>query len=121
MEFSLHHLLSALVILASSLNHVSIVSTLSASAWVDILEAFELELSTGFDWSILLSNCIVGMNLSVCFPDLHRAFRVSFLILHRFVLVLKLEFGLVSKLVLHDGIDGSLGPERTTICECFGR
>ena len=119
MEFSLHHLLSALVSLSSSLNHVSIVSTLSASAWVDILEAFELELSTGFDWSNLLAHCVVGMNLRVCFSYLHRAFRLSFLLLHSFVSVLKRHFGLVSELVLHDSIDGSLGPERTSISECF--
>ena len=118
MSFSLRHLLACAL---ACLNHESIVSTLSASAWVDVLEAFELELSTGFDRSNLLADRIVGMNLCVCFSNLHRAFRLSFLLLHSSVSVLKSKLGLVSELVLHDSVYWSLRPERTTISKCFSR
>lgn len=46
-------------------NHVGVVTTLSACPWVNILETFELELSLGLDWRVLLSHTVVCMDLRI--------------------------------------------------------
>ena len=48
----------------SDADHVSLITALSASTWIDILEAFQFEIRLGFSHLILASDSVISMNLS---------------------------------------------------------
>ena len=55
-----------LLALSRGLTHVSIVATLGASTWIDILEALKFKFLLLLNWCIPVGNGLIGMNLRIC-------------------------------------------------------
>ena len=91
--------------------HESVLTTLSASAWLNILKAFELELRLALLGQVLLAHGVVCMDLSIRHSDsANVSLALTSLLLPIGVACLEGSFTLATVRVRDDTIDGSLGP-----------
>ena len=97
------------------LTHEGRLSAFGACAWFNFLEPLEFKLLTGLSRRDLLLDVVVGVDLRIGHPHIDKVRPLRLLLLHGTIAHLEGHLGLVGELVLHDGVDGGLRPQRPAI------
>ena len=97
------------------LTHEGCLSAFGACARLNLLKPLEFKLFTGLSRRDLLLDVVVGVDLRIGHPHIDEVGSLRLLLLHGTIAHLKGHLRLVGELVLHDGVDRGLGPQRPAI------